>query len=301
MKGSTVSRRKKGASTADSLVENALDLRLRAIEEEMDSDGIAIYGDMLYVMDDLVKQAVEGRSGRRKRSLVVLLDTGGGSIELVQRIVETLRHHYRVVRFIVPNTAMSAGTVLALSGDEILMNYYSRLGPIDPQIHRGQRLLPAVAYLEMYDDLIKKSAAGTLTIAETAFLIEKIDPAELFQIKEHLNLSSTLLKEWLVRYKFKNWKTTQRRKTTVTRAMKVQRAAEVAEKLSNPKLWHSHGRGISMDVLSRRVGLRIEDFGKRAKLSESIGDYHEPLVHYVMRRGLTGAVHAQGSFLQINW
>ena len=62
----------------------------------------------------------------------------------IQRIAETLRHHYDRVEFIVPNYAMSAGTVLVMSGDAIHMDYFSVLGPIDPQVRdETGRQLPA--------------------------------------------------------------------------------------------------------------------------------------------------------------
>src|SRR5258708_1830409 len=38
------------------------------------------------------------------------------------------------IRVIVPQSAMSAGTMIALSAKEILMGKHSNLGPIDPQI-----------------------------------------------------------------------------------------------------------------------------------------------------------------------
>ncbi len=106
---------------------------------------------------------------------------------------------------------MSAGTVLVMSGDSIYMDYSSALGPIDPQIQRagGNALVPALGYLEQYDRLIKKSANGTLTSAELAYLIDKFDPAELYYYEQARELSIALLKEWLVKYKFKNWTTTQ--------------------------------------------------------------------------------------------
>ena len=67
-------------------------------------------------------------------------------MDVVQRVVDTLRRHYNLVDFIIPNYAYSAGTVLAMSGDAIHMDYYSRLGPIDPQIEteRGRECLLSI-------------------------------------------------------------------------------------------------------------------------------------------------------------
>jgi len=297
-----MAKRKKQTSTADSLIEEQLDYRLRKVEDAMTADCITVSGSMLHVMDDAVKESIEGDNRQKRRDkLLVILETDGGSIELVQRIVETMRHFYREVEFIVPNRAMSAGTVLALSGDAIWMNYYSVLGPIDPQIKRGGTWLPAIGYLEMYKRLIEKSKKGTISEAELAFLLDRFDAAEMFSIEEHRELSITLLKEWLVLYKFKNWKRTTSRRLQVTPKMKRKRAEEIAKKLSDPKLWHSHGRGISMAVLSNDVGVLIDDFGANPKLSAAIKEYCDPLNHYLMRLGANGTVHVPGRFSPIAW
>ena len=80
--------------------------------------------------------------------------------------------------------AYSAGTILALSGDKIYMDYYSVLGPIDPQFldSNGKQLLPGVGYLRKYNELVKQiNESESAPKAELAFLIKKFDPAMLFQ------------------------------------------------------------------------------------------------------------------------
>lgn len=59
--------------------------------------------------------------------MTIILTTTGGSVEATEDFVEILRHHYDVVDFIIPNYAMSAGTIFAMSGDEIYMDYASVL------------------------------------------------------------------------------------------------------------------------------------------------------------------------------
>ena len=80
--------------------------------------------------------AIEARKKRRE-NLFVILDTPGGVRRDCRANRPRLRQHYGEVKFIIPDSAMSAGTVLAMSGDEILMDYHSCLGPIDPQLPRG--------------------------------------------------------------------------------------------------------------------------------------------------------------------
>jgi len=67
-----------------------------------------------------------------------------------------------VVDFLIPSHAMSAGTILAMSGDAIHMDYYSVLGPIDPQVENQEgRLIPALGYLIrrlMYEGPVRLNA-----------------------------------------------------------------------------------------------------------------------------------------------
>ena len=114
----------------------------------------------------------------------------------------------------VPDYAMSAGTVLVMSGDEIWMDYFSTLGPIDPQLERRdgrEGFIPALGYLEKYNDFVEKSRRGTLTSAEAAYFIQNFDAGDLYSYEQAKKLSIDLLKKWLARYKFKNWKRTERR------------------------------------------------------------------------------------------
>ena len=63
---------------------------------------------------------------------MVFLNTPGGNAEIVEKLVEIIRFHYKELYFVVPDEAMSAGTIFCLAGDKIFMDYSSSLGPIDP-------------------------------------------------------------------------------------------------------------------------------------------------------------------------
>lgn len=286
------------------IIETQLDERAGALETAADADVLSYLGPMYPPGDDVVKDVIEAmrkdRAGRARTRLVVLLETGGGLITVAERIAGIFRHHYRHVDFLVPTYAMSAGTVLVMSGDSIYMDYASTLGPIDPQVRARERYVPALGYLEQYNRLIEKSAQGKLTTAELAYLIQNFDAAELYQYEQERELSIALLEAWLVKYKFKNWKTTETTKTKVTMTMRKARAVEVAEKLNDTKHWHSHSRGIPMETLRRDLKLLIDDFDADAKLAAPIHDYFRLLQDYQKRRGHYGyVIHGKGHHVGI--
>jgi hypothetical protein len=212
---------------------------------------------------------------------MVVLETNGGYVDVAERIARILRHHYKRVDFVVPGFAMSAGTVLVMSGDAIYMDYASILGPIDPQVYKDGRFVPALGYLKQYDRLIEKAHQGGLSTAETTYLVNNFDPAELYRYEQEEELSIALLEEWLAKYKFKAWKTTETRKLKVTPTMRKERAREIAKKLNEAERWHSHGRGIPMAVLRKDLNLLIDDFGEDDAFARPIHDYYRLLKDYM--------------------
>ena len=81
----------------------------------------------------------------------LILETPGGSGEAAEDIVRLIRENFLSMGVIVPGTAKSAGTILAMAGDEILMNDESALGPIDAQILQKGKLFSAHALLQGMD------------------------------------------------------------------------------------------------------------------------------------------------------
>jgi hypothetical protein len=280
------------------IIEQQLSERAEAVEQAAKADLLSYIGPMYRPADDQIKDEVEATENRRD-TLLVLLETPGGFVDLVERIALIFRHHYARVEFIVPSYAMSAGTVLVMSGDAIHMDYASVLGPIDPQIRAANgAMVPALGYLEQYQRLVKKSAAGTLTTAELAYLMQNFDAAELYQFEQERELSIALLEEWLVKFKFKDWTTTATTQKTVTKRMKTERAKKIGKQLNQTNRWHSHSRGIPMEVLSRDLKLLIEDFGSDANLNTAVRTYYRLLKDYMMRRGHDAFVlHRRGSYV----
>lgn len=291
------------ANGANELIEIQLDNLLKNIEIELAGDCLSYFGPIAFGADDVIRDAVEtlrGNTRRRGRKLVVILETEGGFAEVARRTSDTIRNHYTVVDFLIPSHAMSAGTILAMSGDAIYMDYYSVLGPIDPQVESqdGNKLIPALGYLIKYEELLKKANVGQAGAAELQVLLN-FDQGELYSYEQARDLSVSLLEEWLVKYKFKNWKKTETRRVNVTLAMKKHRAREIAKILNDARRWNSHGIGISMERLRKDLNLKIDDFGKSRRLNELIRSYHKLLTDYMQKRGQRAVVHTRMNYRQL--
>lgn len=278
---------------ANEFIEKQLNKKLVKIGEHCSADVMSFSGPIQWGCDDQVRIAIERKELKNKRGkkLVIMLTTVGGYIEVVQRIVDIIRKYYDIIDFIIPNYAYSAGTVLAMSGDAIYMDYYGRLGPIDPQIeNRNGNNVPALGYLEQYSRLIKKADEGKINGGEIQILLN-FDQAELYKYEQARELSISLLKEWLVNYKFRNWKKTEDRKKLVTKAMRTSRAGQIAKILNDTKKWHIHGFGISMDVLRKDLKLKIDDFAGDIEFDRKIREYCNLLDDYMMKIKCKGLLH----------
>jgi hypothetical protein len=291
------------AIEANELVEERLNESVDNLEKILSADILAFSGGIYYRADLFIRDAIEWRKTQkpRRNKLAFFLETDGGYIEIAQRIANILRNYYRRVEFFVPDAAMSAGTVLVMSGDAIYMDYYSILGPIDPQLPKpGGGSVPALGYLKKYSELMKKANKGGLNTAEMTYLCTKFDPAELYQYEQAIKHSVYLIEKWLTRYKFRKWGKTQTRKKIVTMAMKKARANEIAKKLNDTDKWHTHGHGISMAVLrSREIKLQIEDFGKDKKLHEQIRNYWALLSDHLGKIDAAAVIHTKGRYKPI--
>ena len=280
---------------ANELVEETLQSHLLKIEQKLSGDGLAFVGPITLGIDDALRDAVEAIDNKRDK-LIFILETDGGYAETARRIADMLRHHYKMVVFVVPGYALSAGTILVMSGDAIYMDYFSILGPIDPQVASSAgKPIPASGYLIRYEQLLDKANTGSATTAEMELLLN-FDQGELYSYEQARDLARALLEEWLVKYKFKDWNHTETRRVAVDDNMKKERARQIADKLQEVRIWNSHAMGISMKQLREQVGLKIDDFGQDVKLNESVRQYHRLLLDYMGKMGQAIGIHTRQGY-----
>ena len=273
----------------DKHVKDLLYERIVALEDYFKGDCIFYYGVIFPSLEKRFREFIEllqADDANRKR-LIVFLHTPGGSTETVEKMVEIIRHYYSEVYFVVPDEAMSAGTIFCMSGNKIYMDYSSSLGPIDPQVYNGSDWVPALGYLDQVERMIERSTNNQLTEAEL-LILQSQDLAMLSQFEQAKNLTITLVKKWLVEYKFKDW--------LIHRTEKEERAEEIANILSNNKIWHSHGRKISASTLTNVLRLEIEDYSSNNDLRSMVRSYNDFLIDYINRHDTPIFLHSRCYF-----
>jgi hypothetical protein len=130
-------------------------------------------------------------------SIDVLIHSPGGYPDATERIVALLRGRFKEVHFLIPHSAYSAATMLALSGNTITLHPSATMGPIDPQINGT----PARSIARGFEKVKEKvKAEGPESLPAYIPLIEKYSIALLEQCEDALNLSKALVTKWLADY-----------------------------------------------------------------------------------------------------
>lgn len=183
------------------------------------------------------------------QDLDLLLHTGGGDIDAAEKLVSMMRQRVGIakLRVIVPDFAKSAGTLIALGADSIVMSDTSELGPIDPQIVRydndGNGMAHSVfSYLDAYDLHAGVLGREPENVA-SQIMMSKMDPGTQKQYESIRNRARNVAENLLQTGMFRetgNWSLT-------------------VSELMNVKTRPSHGQMISwQDAMSPKLGLVVE-------------------------------------------
>lgn len=202
--------------------------------------------------DDLPFSELIDQIPTDEKNVDILIVTPGGLGQQVAKFVDRLRPRFDDVAFILPNIAMSSGTIFVMSGDEIIMDSRAYIGPIDPQIpNKNGFFVPAQAILTLIDeiqkrgeDLLKKGKNPLWTDLQ---ILRQIDGRDIGSAINASNYSIELVEDFLYTYKFKNWNN-HSNGDTVTDAEKRTRAKEIAKLLCNHGHWKTHSRGINREA-----------------------------------------------------
>src|SRR4029077_8245582 len=86
-----------------------------------------------------------------RKGLTLLLHTPGGVTNATETIVAYLWSKFDDLEVVIPTYAMSAGTIISLAANRLIMGRQSQLGPIDPQMPLQQRFVSAKAIVDPFE------------------------------------------------------------------------------------------------------------------------------------------------------
>jgi ClpP class serine protease len=186
--------------------------------------------------------------------LDVILHSPGGSAEATEAIVTLLRSRFTDIRFIVPNAAKSAATMLALSGAQVVMGAASELGPIDPQRRWVRRIgsttepvtAPVWAIEQEWRLIDAEITADPSKVNKWYPIISQFGPSLLIECQTAASLAKTLVQQWLESGMFSS------------ESDPAAAATPIVDALADHGRWLSHGRIVSTDD-AIALGIKVID------------------------------------------
>ena len=190
----------------------------------------------------------------KKKGLDLILHTPGGNIAAAESIVDYLHSIFGDdIRAIVPQMAMSAGTMIALSCKQIIMGKHSSLGPVDPQFNG----LSCQEAIDEFNQAITEVAANPAAQGLWQVRISHYPPTFLVSCNNALEWSRSYTKKWLAR----NYRLDD----------------VAAEEMAKPFVNHSESKSHSRHFPSsqcKEIGLNILDLEEDPSLQDLILSLH---------------------------
>lgn len=185
----------------------------------------------------------------RDLGLDLILHSPGGDIAATESIIDYLHSVFNEdIRVIVPQLAMSCGTMIALASKEIVMGKQSNLGPIDPQFGG----LPCSSIIDEFNNAVLDATKNPNTIPLWQSIIGKYHPTLLTECHHAVKWSEELIVRWLGNH---------------------EKIDLIKDTFCNHSSSRTHNRHISISKC-KEVGLNIRDLEDDAELQDAVLSLH---------------------------
>ncbi|MFH1746367.1 MAG: S49 family peptidase [Planctomycetota bacterium] len=220
----------------------------------------------------------------RSKGLDLLLHTPGGDFAATESLVHYLRQMFKTdVRAIVPQLAMSGGTMIALACKEIWMGEHSNIGPIDPQFGG----IPAHGVIEEFEQA-KKEVLKNPTLAHLwQPIIAKYQPTLIGECQKAIKWSEQMVKDWLLKGMLKGDNNA------------TEKANRIIDGLGSHALTLSHARHISLEG-ARNLGVKVCALEGDIPLRDAVLSVHHACIHTLTSTGAVKIIENQNgeAFIQ---
>lgn len=177
----------------------------------------------------------------RSKGLDLILHTPGGQLAAAESLVTYLKALFGDdIRAFIPQLAMSAGTMIALSTKEIIMGKQSNLGPIDPQFGG----MSCAGIIEEFNEACLAVSRDPKLANVWGPIISKYHPTFIGDCMKAIDWSDQIVKKWLTENMFSKYPD------------KEKRADQVVSILSSHNATYSHSRHIHFDEL-KQLGVHV--------------------------------------------
>ena len=194
----------------------------------------------------------------RNLGLDLILHTPGGDMAATESLVDYLRSMFGTdIRAIVPQLAMSGGTMIACACKEILMGKQSSLGPVDP--HYGG--IPAHGVVEEFKRAKEEIREDSSSVAVWQPIIAKYNPTIIGECEKAIDWSNEMTGEWLQTGMF------------AAEQNPNDKINNILKELGDHALTKSHARHLSIERC-REMGLKVSALEEDDKLQDAVLSLH---------------------------
>ncbi len=168
-------------------------------------------------------------------TLYLMINSPGGLVQSSYKVARALRKNFNKIIVFIPHVAASGGTLVALTGNEIVMGMMSQLTPLDPHSD-DVPALSVVRGFEQVTEFFRKVAEEDAPFSYKV-LANKYDAIQLDMAISNLELMKSYVKEILKDAKYPN-----------------EKVEDISERLV--KGFYTHGEVIHFDK-AKEVGLNV--------------------------------------------
>lgn len=199
----------------------------------------------------------------RSKGLDLVLHTPGGEIAATESLVDYLRAMFgNDIRAVIPQLAMSAGTMIACSCKEIIMGKQSSLGPIDPQYAN----LPAHGIIEEFNRAALEISQDPMKVAVWQPILSRYSPTLIGECEKAVKWSNEMVREWLMNGML------------ALDPEKVRKVNEILTEIADHSLNLSHNRHLSAEKC-RAIGLKVLKLEDDDALQDAVLSVHHACIH----------------------
>ena len=193
------------------------------------------------------------RGTDKTKGLDLILHTPGGDVGATEQIISYLRSYFgENIRAIVPQMAMSAGSMIAVSCKSIMMGRQSCIGPFDPQFGG----IACQSMLREYEYAVREVTANPACLGLWQVMLSKVTPTFLTRCQQADELVDKLTDKILL-----------------GKSLSKESISDIKKKFSTNEDTKIHNRHIDREEC-KGVGLTIEDLEDNQTIQDLVLGIH---------------------------
>jgi len=118
------------------------------LEDKYNGDVFLYYGGISRTGYDQLSNTLEDTHDKKEK-VCLILATHGGNPDAGYRIARALSHYYKTIEILIPDMCKSAGTLLCVGANKLIIGDRGELGPLDIQLSKPDEMFENMSGLDI--------------------------------------------------------------------------------------------------------------------------------------------------------